>query len=521
MAAPALIALAGVCLAASVTVPGAPVPPAPEGVEGVGIAPPVQPEADPPPPMLRFFGIAQARTTVSNVVSTSLTADGQVVGLLGGLNQTEVSAEDTTRNSEFRAGAFFTLAPPVLDGQAALNAAFEVDYGFGDQAYQVGGNTGGGYGGDQVNLQTRRMNVAFNPRLGGGHALSLVAGLQFVADGVYDPARATLDDLSRAGGGMRFFGSEAAGLTAYGRYRTGWGDRARWRLGGYTLYEKGNSLPDDVTLWMADAQIQPAYAARVGAHLWYLKDRTGGAVGVAGAGPTSLLSELQGGPSLDLRYLGQEAPPEVNADLLWIGGDAGYNHRLDRGPLGLSASAFGNLGSLLVREGKDAQVRGLALDVEGRWRYAAGDGSVLRLEGLYTSADGPGRDAYTGVVTGNSYGVVGAIWTTHGSYLLFPDGRAINRQASAVYDISNQGDGLLALTGSLGRDIVPHRLNLTAGLAHARDAAGEVEGTELNARLSGRPLPFFEVGGVGAVIAGSAWEAAPWTTFLYLDWIIF
>lgn len=481
----------------------------------------VQPAPDAPAPMLRFFGLVQARTSTSNVVSTSLTADGQVVGLLGGLNQTSVSAEDTSQNSEFRTGGFFTLTPPLLGGQASLTAAFEVDYGFGDQAYQVGGNTGGGYGGDQVNLQTRRLHATWSPQLGGGQSLSVVAGLQFISDGVYDPSRAALDDLARAGGGMRFFGSEAAGLTAYGRWRTDWGDRLRWKLGGYTLYEKGNSLPDDVTLWMADVQVHPAYALRVGAHAWYLKDRTGGVVGLAGAGPTSILSELQGAPALDLRYQGQEELPEVNADLWWAGLDTGYNHRLDRGPLGFSASAFWNFGGLLVKEGKDAAVRGLAIDAEGRWRYAAGSGSVLRLEGLYTSADGPGRDAYTGVLTGNSYGVVGAIWTTHGSYLLFPDGRAINRQAALVYDISNQGDGLLAIAGGVGRDVVPDRFNLQVGAAHARDAAGAPEGTEINARISGKPLPFFEVGGVGAVVAGSEWEVAPWVSFLYLDWIVF
>lgn len=487
---------------------------------------PVQPAPSQPDSGFKFFGLVQSRATVSNEISTSIFSDGQVVGLLGGTNQTSVAGEDpataeqSSSNAEFRTDGFFSYAPKMLDGQVSLNAAFEVDFGFGDQAYQTGGNTGGGFGADQVNLQTRRLNAVFRPKLRGGHALTVVAGLQFVADGVYDPATSRLEDLTYTGGGLRFFGSEAAGISAYGRYRDDWGDRLKYRLGAYTLYEQGVSLKDDAGLYMVDAEYHPGYAARVGLHGWYLRDRTGGSAGLLGTGLTSSLSELQGGPRLDLREAGQDTAPLVDADIFWLSADAGYNHRLDKGPYGFGASATANLGTLIVHEGKDASIQGLSVDVYGRYHFAQGDGSLIKVEGLYSSADGTGRDAYTGVVTGNSYGIVGAIWTTHGSYLLFPDGKAINRQAALVYDISDQGNGLWAMTGSVGYDIVPSRFNLTVGAAHARDARMNPVGTELNLRLSGRPWTFCEVGGVAAMVTGSAWAVEPWTTYAYLEWLV-
>ncbi len=481
---------------------------------------PVQPVLPQPESGLKFLGLVQSRFSVTNEITTNPFLDGQVVGVLGGTNLTESSAEERAVVTELRTNGFFTYTPKMLDGQASLTAAFEVDFAYGDQAYQVGGNTGGGFGADQVNLQTRRLHATFRPRLPGGNGLTVVAGLQFVSDGVYDPTTSRLDDLTRTGGGMRFFGSEAAGLTAYGKLRTDWGDRLRYKLGAYTLLEKGSSLSDDATLYMLDAQVHPIYATRIGIHGWYLRDRTAGTGGLLGSGPTSALSELQGGPRLDLREAGVVEAPEVNADLFWLGLDAGYNHRLDRGPLAVGASVVGNLGSLLVVGGKDVGVRGMSANVNARYKYTQGDGSLFSFEGLYSSADGTGRDAYTGVLTGNSYGIVGALWTTHGSYLLFPDGKAINRQVALAYDLSNQGDGLIALSGSAGYDIIPSRLNLTVGAAHARDARANAIGTELNAKVYGRPWTFLELGAVGAMVTGSSFEQQPWTSYAYLEWLV-
>lgn len=481
----------------------------------------VQPAPDPPDDGFSFLGLVQGRYTLSNVVPTSAYLNGQVVGELGGTNLTEVSAEERSRFGEYRTVGFFRYAPPVLDGRAELAAGFEIDFVPGDQSYAVSGNTGGAYGGDMVNLQTRRLNATFRPDLGGGHRLEIVTGLQFVADGASNPAAAAPDDLFRAGGGLRFWGSEAAGVSVYGRCGDGWGERLRYRAGAYTLYEQGVGLTDDVTLLMADAQLTPAYATQLGLHGWVLRDNGDGGGGAFGAGPTSPLAELQGAARLDFRPGGEGEAPAVDADLIWLLADAGYNRGLAQGPLGLGVFGAVNAGKIYVTDQIDPDVLGFAAGGELRWRYAPGSGSVLRLEALATSPNGPESDVYSGVITGNSYGIVGALWATHGAVLLFPDIQAINRQVAVVYDISNQGDGLVAAVGGAGYDLVPEKLTLTANGAWASTPAGQAMGTELNAGLVAHPWLLFDIGLVGATVSGSPLPEDPWAVFTFLQWVVF
>ncbi|MFT4975468.1 MAG: hypothetical protein ACI8S6_001355, partial [Myxococcota bacterium] len=289
----------------------------------------VEPSDEPAPGGLTFIGLFQARAALSNVITTSPVFDGQVIGRLGGANGSTVYApgvtdiggdgepDDALSNAAYteqRLNTFFTYAPPVLDGRASLTAGFEIDFLFGDESYGVGGNAGGGYGADQVNLQTRRLHATFSPVHTARHELDAVVGLQFVADGAYNPAASTLDDLIRTGGGLRFFGSEMAGLTLFGRYLDDSGERLRYRLGSYTISEGGVSVADDIRLHMLDAQVMLDWNARLGAHAWVMQDRAGGDGGLLGSGVTSTLSELQGGPSLDFG----EDDPDVSADLVWL-----------------------------------------------------------------------------------------------------------------------------------------------------------------------------------------------------------
>ncbi len=492
----------------------------------------VQPQPSAAAPALSALGLFQLRLTRSSIVTTNPFLDGQVVGALGGTNGTTTDLDDRSMAVEQRADAFLTWAPPVLDGRAALTAGFEVDFAWGDQAYQTGGNKGGGFGADQVNLQTRRLYASFQPDLGADQQLTVIAGLQFLADGPYDPHSSGPDALFRHGGGLMFWGSEAAGLSAYGVARGPGGDLLHYRLGGYTLVENGTASPDDVTLWMADAEAHPVYAIDLGAHAWWLKDNSGGSGGgTLGLGPTSQLSDLQGGPRLS--FVGDDGTAaEVDADLVWLGADAGYNRELRQGPVGLRASGFLNLGRLYVTGQRDVEVRGWLTDLEVRGRWAPGAGSEARAELLATSRDGTGRDAYTGVVTGNSYGVVGALWATHGTLLLFSDPRAINRQVAVVADVSNRGDGLVAATGSLGWDPIPDRLTLRGTAAHARRPDGDALGTEFNGALLVHPLPLLDLSLEAAVVTGAqvvdpstadltVLPANPWTVFLHAQWILF
>ncbi|MDP2310111.1 MAG: hypothetical protein Q8P18_29105 [Pseudomonadota bacterium] len=470
-----------------------------------------RPAADEPGSGLRFLGIVALRTAASNISTTNPFLNGQLVGELGGTNTT-TTTDEVGHASEQRVGAFFSYTPPLWDGRLQLDAAFEVDFAFGDQAYGIGGNTGGGFGADQVNLQTRRMGA--RARLGAD--TWIVAGLQFVGDGSADPTRSKPDDLFRSGGRLMFFGSEAAGLSAYGTI----GAPIRYKLGAYTLVELGLATPDDVTLYMADAAWSPAYAQRVGVHAWYLRDKAAGLGSSFGTGPSSPLSELQGGPRLDLRPTGEGPAPVVNADLLWVGLDHGWNAGLDRGRVGFTALAVANLGRLYVEELRDRDVRGFLADVELRARIAEGEGSVARVELLASSGDDPATDTYEGILTGNAYAAVGAVHGTHGCLLLFPDVTAINRQVARVYDVSGAGAGVAAVTGGVAFDAIPNRFTLGVGGGHARSAAFEPLGSELNARISGKPWVLTDLGLKGAVLLDTDLPVTPWIVLASFDWLV-
>lgn len=487
----------------------------------------VQPRPAEPGSGFRFLGLVQMKATGANIVSTNPFIDGQVIGTLGGLNGMTVG-EDVGFYAEQRVVGFFGYAPPLLDNHASLTAAFEADWGFGDQAYATSGNVGGGFGADTVNLQTRRMHVTVAPDLGDRHALRVHAGLQFLGDSVNDPTASRPDELLRSGGRLMFFGSEAAGVAAYGRLKTGWGDRARYRLGAFTLWERGSADADDVWIAVADAELRPAYATTIGVHAWFLRDRSGGQGGVLGLGPTSVLSEAQGGPRLDLREDATGAAPAASADLSWLALDAGYNNELRKGRFGATGFVLTNIGTVYGEGVDPVAVRGGLLDAELRYRWAEGEGSVLRLEALATTGDDPATAAFEGVFTGNSYGVAGAVYLSHGCMLLFPDRLSINRLSSAVQDVSAAGQGMVALTGTAAYDVVPGRLTAQLGGGHARGEAG-VYGTELNAAILAEPYLFLRVGLHGAMLmpgdapnpgATAALPDRARAAYLSLDWLV-
>ncbi len=488
---------------------------------------------------LEFIGVLDLKPSVSNLTTGSAYANGQIVGTLGGTNSTTVQNPGDVPGLavEQRVGTYFRYTPRLLDGRATLGAAFRIQFVWGDAAYGTGGNTGGGFGAEQVNLQTSRLYGKFrlwgapgSPSAAHSHA-DLVAGLQFVGDGVYDPDTAKLDDLERSGGHLLFFGTEAAGATLYGVQS----DVFRYRAGAYTLYEDQLANPDDVTLWMADAEWRPAFAVRLGAHAWYLRDRSGSTAGpLNSVGPTSSLAELQGSARLDLRSdtsaTSTEAAPVTDAALAWFGGDASYNAGLDQGRFGANGSLFLNTGRLYVITKPDVPVLGTLFDGEARFRYAPGAGSVVRAEAIYTSGDAAGDaghgggQTYTGVVTGNSYGIAAASWTTHGCLLLFPDPSSINRQVAVVYDPSNAGAGLVGVSASAGFDPIPNRMTVTAGAGYAQPALSGalvgMRGTELNAHVSGHPFPLATASLNAAVVLGSGFDENPWVVTSTFDWIV-
>ena len=479
------------------------------------------------------IGLYQARATSTSVGTTNPLLDGQVIGTLGGSNGTTVMPEGSAEFAEQRFNAFLTWRPVALDGRAELGAAFEVDMAFGDQSYAVGGNTGGAFGGDQVNLQTRRLFAAFSPRIGPDASVEIVTGLQLVTDGAHNPTGASPDALFRSGGRLMVVGTEAAGVTAYGKVFDSFGERLRWRLGAYTLYEVAFTEPDDVWLVAADLDVEVGWRTHVGVHSWTLLDRSGGGAGVLGVGPTSALSEMQGGPRLDLRAEGELEAPDAYTDVFWFAVDAGYDHTLSVGPIGLSGVAVVNVGRIYAGPFDRRPIAGGLVDGEARWRFASGRGSVARVEGLWTTRDDPTDPSrYGGVVTANTWGIAAATYGTHGGLLLFPDIKAINRQSAIVYDVSGRGEGVIAANTTVGYDVIPDRLNTTAGVAHARNSSGVPWGTELHGHVGFEPWWLVDVGVHGGVVlpgsrslvsgltTASGTSAVPWAMLLTCDWIL-
>jgi hypothetical protein len=285
-----------------------------------------------------------------------------------------------------------------------------------------------------------------------------------------------------------------------------------------------------VLLAMADAEIRPIGAVAAGMHVWWVQDRSGG-TGVLTLGPTGTMWELQGGPSLD-PYDGYPPPADapIDADVVWTMFDAGINAQLDRGPVGVHGFVVGNFGRIYAPIAHDDGIVGFALDAEARVRWAPGDGSIARVEGVYVSGDDPDPERYTGVVTGNAWGIAAAPMPTHGTMLLFPDPRSINRMVSVVSDLSGAGYGLVGASTTVGYDPIPSRMNVAAGAAIAATSVGEVWGTELNGRVSGRPLTGLDLSARAAVLAPGfaatasspeAFGGTPWMIALGVDWLLF
>lgn len=504
----------------------------------------VQPRAPDAGSGFSFLGLMQTRAITSNVIPTNPILDGQIIGVIGGTNQTTVLPRDgqldldgdgkpdedqgATGVVEQRMTGLFRYAPPVYDGELSFTAGFEIDFNWGDQSYNVGGNTGGGMGGDMVNLQTRRLHATYAKRWA-GHELEVVSGLQFVGGSVYNPATATPDNLFRSGLSTTFFGTEAAGVTAYGRVHNRWGDRFRYKTGLYTLIEQGSARIDDATMLMVDLAVQPEHALWIGLHAWALQDRTHGTGGLLGNGPSSSLSELQGGPRLDFRVGDMDINPWVDGDFGWLAGDVGFNHALLQGPFGFSAVAGVNGGKIYVKEQLDVPVRGWFSNGELRLRYLPGGKSIARLGWVATSRDGNGRDAYTGVITANHYGIVGAIYATHDCYLLFPDPMSINRMTALVGDVSNRGEGLRSITSSVGADLWPGKLDAKLGAGHATDGNGSTMGTEVNGKLTAHPWMLTDLSVIAAKVVGSELRGLddrplpddPWTIIVSMDNLFF
>jgi hypothetical protein len=433
----------------------------------------------------------------------------------------------------------FSFAPHFVNGLAAFRAQFEIDFMWGRAANTVQPNEGGGVNADQVNLQTKNVNVSIYPTRKPGE-LDIVVGTQSVYDTVHDPTLTPLDALVSTGYKLSFLGSDATGIVAYGRPMA----EAKAKLALLLLQsaQPDKASNDDprlkyLYLVTADWQHTIAPATHVGLSLWRLHDDTEGDAfayeGLVRSGPGSALGVFTGVPHLSIdRPVGS---------IYYAGTFFDRNLDFRVGRLGGSGFFMLNAGKLTSAAettmlNPEIDVLGLAANLELRYCWGERTGDQVTAQGIFTTGDADlDDDRYSGVFTLNQYGLPGAVWFTHRTLLLFPFTSTVNNYTGAVSDISNQGYGLAAgiLTGAW--DIVPNKLNLKLGAAFAAAAVdppaagrGQTIGTELNAELRWTLRYLMTVGlHTGVMFRGNFYggnarvTGQPWALFTTFTWYAF
>lgn len=458
---------------------------------------------DPEPSELRFIGYFFTRFTGTNMVSDPVGLKGVSLGPVGLPNGSgvRVRPEDgATAFVEQRLIPVLTYSPHFIDGLASLNLMFEVDFLWGFGANSLGQNTGGGFNLDQVNLQTKNVNVALYPTRNPGK-LSILLGAQPVYDNVYDPTVTSVFDIARTGYKMAFLASDATGVSVFGKYFGRWKASLLPLLAG----QPDRALEADPRLkfvWMMTLDYQ--YAIRpetnVGVSFWRLQDDSKGGAKIfeqfVDAGPGSGgLSPFTGTRAFNLRA------PEGH--VYHAGAHFDHNVRYTRGPFAASGFVMGNFGrfgSTGSIEGTsflpETSILGGSANLELGFNWGKTTNDVITLEGMFSTGDSdPTDDEYTGAFTMNYYGLPGAVWLNSRTLILFPFSQTVSNFTGGVTDLSNQGFGLVSGVLSAAWDIIPYRLNLKLGTAYGQTAVkptpagdgterGKTLGLEINAELT-------------------------------------
>lgn len=474
-----------------------------------------------------FIGYYFVRHEASNVAPTNEFLKGQVVGRLFGGNTTRTSG-DASRFTEQRFLPLITYSPRIFDGWAKMRMSFEFDWTWGDANYGAGGNFGGAYGADFVNMQTQNLFMEFRPR----KTFFLNVGLQRLFDTVQVPWYTFTDVLLQTGYRLALFGSDATGVTSHWFFAPD----QRVKFGAYQLYENNVEQKDDVALFEVDYERDLSIDTSIGFSAHYLNDTANGEGGVSilGQGLNSGLSNYNGVFNFDLGNVRHEA------DVVWLGTHFHRDPLLQQRRFGWSGFAWWN-GGQVTSTARDVDISGYAANLRLVARYGKNKGDQIALDSVYTSGDDDNvsDDTYNGVLTGNNWTAPGAVFIGHPLYLLLPHGSVVNRFNAAVVDVQNVGYGLQATALSVTKEIVPNKWYVRTAFGHGRasatiDGMGDTIGTEFNVSVRHRLKVFLDVELHAAYLSlgdffdspevnGDADERPddPWTVFATLKWIMF
>lgn len=490
---------------------------------------------------LKYIGYLFIRGTASDIAPTNELLRGQIIGRLFGPNTTNTWAK-TASFFEQRYVPMFIYTPQILDGVATFRSLFKIDMTWGDAAYGVGGNTGGGINAGQVNLQTLLANVDIRPK---DAEYNVVLGLQRMFDNVRDPNQMAVSTAQTSAYKLCYWGTQGVGASVYANLSK----TTQARFGYFQLYENLIQENDDVTLWMADIESRIQPLLEVGADAWFVWDRgkSGGGISVLGQGLNSTLAEYNG--AVRLAFPTQK----YEANIGWFGVHAAYNRDFLAGRWwadGFVMSNFGTVDTVHYVDstnthyvtGQYATIFGVAANAMVAYKYGMTANDKISLEGIFTTGDNNGaKDGQiNSVVTGNEWGSPTGIYSSHKSLLLFPDAQVVNRYYSAVHDISNMGLGVTAGFLNFSKDLIPNKCSARVGLATALSnvtpkLGTSYMGTELNAEVKYNLKVFLTVGlSAGYLWLGDFYKSPdvkydhstakprdPFVIFTSLSWLMF
>jgi hypothetical protein len=434
--------------------------------------------------------------------------------------------------------------PNFLDGRASFRAQIEIDYVWGRAANAVQPNEGGGFNADQVNVQSKNVNVAWYPWRDPDE-LTILVGTQSLYDNPLDPTRTPLADITRTGYKLAFVGSDATGIQAFsqrwGRSRLAW-----FPLDGAQPDKAEKNDPRLAFTWiaLADHAFELAPGTWLGGSLWFLSDTTKGDAfsyeGLVRAGPAAGgLSAFTGTQPFQIE--------RANGNVVWLGVNAHHNVDFRTGRIGAAGFLMVNAGRYDSKKSDtllndEVRVAGFAADAELLWNYGRTANDVVTLEAIVSNGDDdPTDDRYTGPFTLNYYGLPGAVFFNHRMLLLMPFTSTVGNYSGAVTDVSNQGSGLVAALATISRDLVPNKLAVKVGAGHGQAWAkpvpyagsttgrGKTLGTEVNVEVkyTYRYLMTFGVH-AGYLLAGSWFDGEtsrvkddPWAAFTTFTWYAF
>lgn len=357
----------------------------------------------------------------------------------------------------------------------------EFDVQWGDSAYAVGRNQGGGLEADSINIETKNIYVWFKIP---DTSIDFKVGVQNQTD-------------SYAG---VFFGvADMAGVFSTFKF-----EPVEVRLGWAQFWENSVGAADDVDLYIGEVKFAPTKEVKLGLNFYFLNDMSGGTFGASGL-TAALPPEVAGYRSLRLYMPG--------ADLAF-----------KAGPVALSAFAFYQFGTA-ENGGVDTDFGGYAADI--RADLSLGPGKLF-IEGLYVSGDNdPNDNDFESIITASNYNLAGSFFFRPDMQILLPNADDLNTSQALAYDMSNGGAGVMLVaagysqkftdrvSGKVGAGYLAAaekrgRDGTRGGAAQIHNFAGKRDmATEVNANVNYNITQGLDLGLYGSyAFLGSAYDLA-------------